>query len=80
MNTKPKLKICRTVTDDVCKEYDIVREIVHNKFNELCSEYGTSAEEVRLYIFVFVMLSTKFSHVHSLEQILFALKQFYFEK
>ena len=60
MNTKTKLKIYRTVIEDVCKESDVVREFVHNKFNELCSEYGISAEEVRLYIFMLAMLLTQF--------------------
>ena len=35
------------------------REFTHNEINELCSEHGISAEEVRLYIFMFV-------YVHSL--------------
>ena len=74
MNKKTKLKIYRTVIEDVCKEYDIVRQFVHNKLNELCSEHGISAEEVRLYIFMFFMLRTQFTYVHSLERIFFALE------
>ena len=37
------------------------------KLNELCSEHGIPAEEVCLYIFMFVMLRTEFSYIHSLE-------------
>ena len=74
MNAKTKLKIYRTVIGDGCKESDFVREFVHNKLNELWPEHGISAEEVRLRIFVFVMLCTKFSYVHSLDRIFFALK------
>ena len=66
--------------EDVCKEYDIVGEFIHNKFNELCSEYGISVEKISLYIFMFFMPRTQFSYVHSLERIFLALKQFYFEK
>ena len=42
---------------------------IQESLNELCSEHGISAEEVRLYIFMFVILRTQFSYIHSLEQI-----------
>ena len=42
------------------------REFIKKRLNELCSEHGISAEEVRLYIFMFVLLHTQFSYVHSL--------------
>ena len=30
---------------------DTAREFINKRLNELCSEHGISAEEVRLYIF-----------------------------
>ena len=52
------------------------QELIDNKSNELCSEHGISAEQVCLYIFMFlfVILRTQFSYIHSLERIFFALK------
>ena len=50
MNSKPKIKIYRIVTEEVSKEYENTRELVHNKINELCSEHGISTEEVCLYV------------------------------
>ena len=73
MNAKTKIKIYRTVIEDVCKEYENTREFIHNKINELCSEHGMSADEVRLYIFMFVMPRTQFG-VNFLHQNGFALK------
>ena len=70
----------RTVIEDVCKDYDNVREFIHNKLNELCSEHGISAEEVCLYIFMFVILLTKFSYFNSLERIFFCIKIVLFRK
>ena len=74
MNSKTKIRIYCTVINEVSKEYENTREFIHNKLNELCSEHGISAEEVCLYIFMFVILRTQFSYVHSLERIFFALK------
>ena len=51
----------RTVIEDVCKAYENTREFIHNKINELFSGHGISADEVRLYVFMFVM-----SRTHSL--------------
>ena len=55
MSTKTKIKIYRTVIEDVRKEYENTGGFIHNKINELYSEHGISADEVRLYIFMFVM-------------------------
>ena len=74
MNLKTKINIYKKTTDDVTTEYEGSGEFILNKINELCSEYGISAEEVRLYIFMFVMLRTQFSYVHNLERIFLALK------
>ena len=71
MNAKTKIKICRTVIEDVCKKYENTREFIHNKINELCSEHGISADEARLYIFMFVMPRTQFGNIYSLERICF---------
>ena len=56
------------------EKYEDTKEFINNRLNELCSEHGISVEEARLYIFMFIMLSTQFSYVHSLERIFFALK------
>ena len=74
MNLKTKISIYKKIIDEVTKEYEGSGEFIRNKINELCSEHGISAEEVRLYIFMFVMLRTQFSYVHSLERIFLALK------
>ena len=71
---KIKIRIYHTVINEVSREYENTKDFMHNKLNELCSEHGISAEEVRSYIFMFVMLRTQFSYVHSLERIFFALK------
>ena len=57
------------VINEVSREYENTREFIHNKLNELCSEHGIPAEEVRLYIFMLFLC-----YVHSLERIFFALK------
>ena len=59
--------VYRTVIGEVLIKYENTREFINSRLNELCSEHGISAEEVRLYIFMFVMLRTQFSYVHSLE-------------
>ena len=64
MNSKTKIKIYRKVIEEVSKEYEGSNEFIRNKINELCSEHGMSTEEVRLYIFMFVMLCTQFSYAH----------------
>ena len=74
MNSKTKIRIYRSVINEVSKEYENTREFIHNKINELCSEHGISTEEVRLYIFMFVMLGTQFSYVQGLEQIFLCIK------
>ena len=67
MNSKTKTKVYRKVIDEVTKEYEGADEFIRNKIKKLCSEHRISIEEIRLYIFVFVMLRTQFSYVHSLE-------------
>ena len=69
MNSKTKIRICRTIINEVPSEYENTREFIHNKLDELCSEHGISAEKVCLYIFMFVILRTRFSYIHSLERI-----------
>ena len=71
MNSEINIRTYRTVINEVSKKYENTREFVHNKLHELCSEHGISAGKVRLYIFMFVMLRTQFSYVHSLERIVF---------
>ena len=53
MNSKTKIKIYRSVIEEVSDEYEGVSEIIRNKIKELCSDQGISTEEVRLYIFMF---------------------------
>ena len=67
MNTKTKIKIYRTVTKDVCKKYENIKEFIHNKINELCLDHGISADQVSLYTFMFVMPRTQFGSIYSLE-------------
>ena len=55
----------------MCKEYENTRQFIYDKINELCSEHGMSADEVRLYIFMFVMPLTQFGSIYSLERIYF---------
>ena len=74
MNSKTRIIIYRTVINEVSRKYKNTREFINNKLNELCSEHGISAEQVHLYIFMFIMLRTQFSYVHPLERIFFALK------
>ena len=45
MNSKIKI-----VIEEVSKEYEGASEFIRNKINELCSEHGTSTEEVRLCV------------------------------
>ena len=71
MNTKTKIKIYRKIIDEVSNKYERTSEFIRNKINELCSEHGISAEEVRLYVLMFVMLRIQFSYVRSLERIYF---------
>ena len=59
MNTKAK--IYRKLIEEISNEYQETREFIHNKINELCSEYGIAAEDLRLYILMFVMLRIQFS-------------------
>ena len=79
MNTETKIKIYRKIIEDISNEYPGASEFINNKINEICSEHGISAEEIRLYIFIFVMLRIHSSYVHSLERIFLALKWFCFE-
>ena len=51
MNSKTKIRIYRTVINEVSKEYENTREFINNKINDLRSEQGMSAEEVRLYVY-----------------------------
>ena len=60
MNSKTKIKKYRKIIDEVSKVYEITSEFIRNKINELYSEHGVSTAEVRLYIFMFVMLRTQF--------------------
>ena len=72
MNAKTKIKIYRTVIEDVCKEYENTRELIHNKINEPFSEHGISADVVvSVYIFMFVMPCTHFGYIYSLQRIYF---------
>ena len=71
VNSKTKIKTYHTVIKYLCKEYENAREFIHNKINELCSEHGISADEVCLYIFMFVMPRTQFGNIYSLERIYF---------
>ena len=59
--------VYRPVIDEVLIKYENTREFINSRLYELCSEHGIPAEEVGLYIFMFVMLRTQFSYVHSLE-------------
>ena len=63
-----------TVINGVSTKYETAREFINKRLNELCSEHGISAEEVRLHILMFVMLHTQFSYAHSLERIFFFIK------
>ena len=37
--------------NEVSTKIDTTRDFINKRLNELCSEHGISAEEVRLYIF-----------------------------
>ena len=50
MNSKIKMRIYCTVINEVSTKYATTREFINKRLNELCSEQGISAEEVRLYI------------------------------
>ena len=63
MNAEIKIKICRTVIEGVYKEYENAKEFIHHKINELRSEHGISADEISLYIFMFVMARTQFGYM-----------------
>ena len=45
------MRIYCTVINEVSIKYETTREYTRKRLNELCSEHGISAEEVRLYIF-----------------------------
>ena len=55
MNLKTKLMVYQTVIDEVSVKYETTREFIKKRLNELCFEYGISADEVYFYIFMFVM-------------------------
>ena len=57
MNSKIKMRIYCTVINEVSTKYATTQEFINKKSNELCSEHGISAEEVRVYIF-YVCYST----------------------
>ena len=67
MNLKTRIMVYHTVIDEVLIKYENTREFINSRLNELFSEHAMSAEEVRLYTFMFVMLRTQFSYVHSLD-------------
>ena len=58
--------VYHTIIDEVSVKYETTREFIKKRLNELCLEHGISADEVYLYIFMFVMLHTQFSYSHSL--------------
>ena len=60
------MRIYYTVINEVSTKYETTREFINKRLDELCSEHGISAEEVRLYIVMFVVLLTQFSYAHSL--------------
>ena len=60
------MRIYYTVINGVSTKYETTREFINKRLDELCSEHGISAEEVRLYIVMFVVLLTQFSYAHSL--------------
>ena len=66
MNSKIKIRIYQTVINEVSRVYEDTIDFINKRLNELCSEHGMSAEEICLYIFIFVMLHTQFSYAHSL--------------
>ena len=57
MNLKTKLMVYHTVIDEVFVKYETTKEFI-KKISEI------SADEVYLYIFMFVMLHTQFSYSH----------------
>ena len=59
MKLKTKIKIHKKTIDEVTKKYEGSGE-------KLCMLYEISQDEVRLYIFMLVMLRTQFIYVHSL--------------
>ena len=66
MDSKIRIIIYRTVINEVTAKYEATREFINKKLNELFSEHGISAEEIHLYIFMFIMLHTQFRYSHSL--------------
>ena len=46
------MRIYCTVINEVSRKYDTTRDFINKRLNELCSEHGISAEEVRLYYFL----------------------------
>ena len=58
MNLKTKLMVYHTLIDEVSVKYENTREFIKKRLNELCLEHGISADEVYLYVFMFVMLHT----------------------
>ena len=66
MNSKIKIRIYKTVINEVSRVYEDTTDFINKRLNELCSEHGISAEEICLYIYFFFMLHTQFSYAHSL--------------
>ena len=52
--------------NEVSRKYDTTRDFINRRLNELCSEHGISAEEVRLYIFYVCYATYTASYAHSL--------------
>ena len=58
MNSKTKIYFI--VIEEVSKEYEGASELIRNKINELCSEHGISAEEVRLCLLCYIHSLAKY--------------------
>ena len=68
MNSKIKIRIYRSIINEVSTEYENTKDFIHNKLNEVCLEHGYL---LKRYVYIFLYL---LCYVYSLERIFFALK------
>ena len=46
-----KLNVCKKVLREVCEKFDVAKEFIRNKTEEICSDEKLSVEEVTKFIY-----------------------------
>ena len=53
MNLKTQIKIYQNLVSELGGKFEGAEDFIKSRLMELCLEHGISAEEVRLYIYIF---------------------------